>query len=147
MQLSFTPIILAICLAATFSCNKKMDEAAAIRQLLEKESATWRAGDFKSHSECWHIQPYSKILVSTSQGQVYDVPPTLMQDPNTKMGNGGSSENSNYQMSIHGDHAWVSHDEVSFDKNGVKTMSHEIRILEKVHGQWKLVAQSIHQYE
>lgn len=62
------------------------------------------------------------------------------------MGDGGSSVNSNYKMSIHGDHAWVSHDEISTAKDGEKTYSHEIRILEKIDGQWKLVAQSIHAY-
>ena len=49
-------------------------------------------------------------------------------------------------MSIQGDHAWVSHNEVSIAKDGTKTYSHEIRMLEKVGGAWKLVGQSIHQY-
>lgn len=123
-----------------------MDESAAIRQLLEKESATWRAGDFKAHAECWHIQPYSRILISTPEGKTYDVAPALMHDPNAPMGDGGSSVNSNYRMSIHGDYAWVSHEEVSTAKDGVQTFSHEVRMLEKVEGQWKLVGQSIHAY-
>ena len=123
-----------------------MNDSTTIQKLLEKESATWRAADFKAHADCWHIQPYSKILVSTSSGQTFDVPPALMLDPNAKMGDGGSSVNSNYKMSIHGDHAWVSHDEVSTSKDGQDTYSHEIRILEKVAGEWKLVGQSIHQY-
>ena len=124
-----------------------MNDVQAIQTLLENESATWRSGDFQAHAACWHIQPYSKILVSTTSGQVFDVPPTAMKDPNAPMGDGGSSENSNYQMSIHGDHAWVSHDEVSIAKDGAKTYSHEIRILEKIDGSWKLVAQSIHAYQ
>lgn len=123
-----------------------MNESAAIQQLLEKESATWRVGDFKGHSDCWHIQPYSRILVSTATGETFDVPPAVMKDPEAKMGDGGSSVNSNYKMSIHGDQAWVSHEEVSTAKDGEKTFSHEIRILEKVKGQWKLVGQSIHAY-
>ena len=124
-----------------------MNDTTAIQQLLEKESATWRSGDFKAHSDCWHIQPYSRILVSTTKGETFDVPPALMKDPNAKMGDGGSSENSNYQMSIQGDYAWVSHEEVSTAKDGVKTYSHEIRMLERVEGTWKLVGQSIHMYE
>lgn len=123
-----------------------MSDSLAIQQLLEKESATWRSGDFQAHADCWHIQPYSRILVSTTDGKTYDVPPALMKDPKTPMGDGGTSYNSNYHMSIHGDHAWVSHDEVSISKDGHKTYSHEIRILEKIEGAWKLVAQSIHQY-
>ncbi|AHJ95422.1 hypothetical protein [Hymenobacter swuensis] len=46
-----------------------------------------------------------------------------------------------------GSTAWVSHEEESTAKNGQKTYSHEVRMLEKVGGQWKLVGQSIHQYK
>lgn len=46
-----------------------MDESAAIQALLEKESTTWRAGDFKAHADCWHIRDYSKILVSTTSAR------------------------------------------------------------------------------
>jgi hypothetical protein len=123
-----------------------MNDDAAIRELLEKESATWRAGDFDAHAACWHIQPYSRIVVSTADGKTIDVPPQLMKDPQAAMGEGGSSVNSNYRMSIDGDRAWVTHDEVSTAKDGGDTYSHEFRMLEKVEGQWKLVAQSIHQY-
>jgi hypothetical protein len=62
------------------------------------------------------------------------------------MGNGGVSVNTNYKMNITGNNAWVSHNEESTSKEGKKTFSYEIRILEKINGQWKLVAQSIHQY-
>lgn len=123
-----------------------MDESLVIQQLLEKESATWRAGDFDGHAACWHIQPYSRILISTPDGQILDVPPQLMKDPNAEMGEGGSSSNSNYKMSIQGNYAWVNHDEISIDPDGKSTYSHEFRMLEKIDGQWKLVAQSIHQY-
>ncbi|MBL7807005.1 MAG: hypothetical protein JNN28_04285 [Saprospiraceae bacterium] len=128
-------------------CNTPMDDTLAIQQLLEKESASWRSADFQTHSDCWHIQPYSRILVSTPTGETYDVPPALMKDPNAKMGDGGSSENSQYQMCIKGDFAWVNHDEVSVARDGRKTYSHEIRILEKIDGAWKLVGQSVHMYK
>lgn len=140
------PIIILSYFTFFASCTAPMDDTLAIQQLLEKESATWRAGDFQGHSECWHIQPYSKILVSSLSGKNFDVPPALMKDPNASMGDGGTSSNSNYKMSIQGDHAWVSHDEVSIAKDGAKTYSHEIRMLERIEGHWKLVAQSIHEY-
>lgn len=123
-----------------------MQDSTLIQQLLETESATWRANDFPGHAACWHIQPYSRILVSTTTGETFDVDPTLMHDPAAAMGDGGSSVNANYKMSIQRDHAWVSHDEVSTAPDGGKSYSHEIRILEKVNGVWKLVAQSIHFY-
>lgn len=130
-----------------YGCTKKVDESGAIKKLLEKESATWRSGDVTAHSACWKIEPYSRILVSTTDGNTYDVPPDQMIHPlPNSIGKGGSSINTNYKMSIHGNDAWVSHNEESTTKDGKKSYSYEIRILEKTDGQWKLVGQSIHLY-
>ena len=142
---------LTLCLLIAISLagySQKTDEAESIKKLLEKESATWRAQDSKGHTECWHIQPYSRILVSTLEGKTYDVPPTAMIDTKPEaMGNGGFAVQTNYKMSIKGDTAWVSHDEESTSKEGKKTLSYEIRMLEKIKNQWKLVGQSIHIYK
>jgi hypothetical protein len=46
-------------------------------------------------------------------------------------------------MQFSGTTAWVSHDEESTAKDGHKSYSAEIRLLEKIDGQWKLVGQSI----
>jgi hypothetical protein len=129
------------------SCNKK-DDAAAIKQLLEKESATWRSGDIAAHASCWSIRPYSRILVSLPDGTSLDVPPSLMLNPpKSSVGHGGSSTNSDYKMCIHDNDAWVSHDELSIGKDGSKSYSYEIRLLEKIGGDWKLTGQSIHVYK
>lgn len=142
---------LTLCLLIAISLagySQKTDEAESIKKLLEKESATWRAQDSKGHTECWHIQPYSRILVSTLEGKTYDVPPAAMIDTKPEaMGNGGYAVQTNYKMSINGDTAWVSHDEESTSKEGKKTLSYEIRMLEKIKNQWKLVGQSIHIYK
>lgn len=119
-------------------------EWTAIKTLLEKESATWRSGDVKGHAACWHIRPYSRIIVSLPD-TVLDVPPALMINPPPDMiGEGGYSVNSNYKWNISGNNAWVSHDELSVDKDGNRSYSYEIRMLEKINGKWKLVGQSIH---
>ena len=131
-----------------FAYSQKIDEETAIKKLLEQESATWRAKDVKGHLDCWYIQPYSRILVSLPNGQTIDVPPTAMQNQKPEsMGNGGFAVHSNYKMNITKDNAWVSHDELSTDAEGKKTWSYEIRLLEKIKGQWKLVGQSLHIYK
>ena len=131
----------------TFSgCRPPGDETAAIKRVLEEESASWRAGDVATHAACWHLQPYSRVLVSTPEGKTFDVPPTAMVTASPDMGQGGAAVNTNYHIQVAGDRAWVSHDEVSTAKNARKSYSHEIRLLEKIEGQWKLVAQSIHVY-
>ena len=129
----------------TISLGYAQSEEEVIIALLEKESATWRSGNIEGHAECWHIQPYSRIFVSTADGNSIDVPPTMMIDPPKNMiGQGGTSKNSNYKMNISGNHSWVSHDEQSTTKEGVTTYTYEIRMLEKIDGNWKLVGQSIH---
>ena len=128
----------------TNAFGQKNKETEAIKRVLERESATWRSGDIAGHADCWFIQPYSKIIISTGD-TVIDVPPLLMINPTASMvGQGGSSFNTNYKISINGNHAWVSHNEESTAKDGKKTYSFEFRMLEKINRQWKIVAQSIH---
>jgi hypothetical protein len=132
-------------LLLTVSLGYGQTDEQLIISLLEKESATWRSGDVAAHADCWSIQPYSRIFVSTGDGNSIDVPPAMMiNPPENMMGQGGTSKNSNYKMNINGNHAWVSHDEESTNTEGVKAYSYEIRILEKIEGSWKLVGQSIH---
>jgi len=136
-------IFLLLLLTVFFGYSQTDKET--IISLLEKESATWRNGDIEAHASCWSIQPYSRIIVSTADGNSTDVPPAIMINPPKNMvGQGGTSKNSNYKMNIIGNHAWVSHDEESIDTLGAINYTYEIRILEKIDGNWKLVGQSIH---
>ena len=146
--MNYKTLLYTLIAVTLIACNQKSDESENIKKLLEKESATWRAGDGKGHAECWHIQPYSKILVSTADGHTFDIPAIAMTNTDPKsMGNGGYAINTNYKMNITGNNAWVSHDEVSTAKNGKRSYSHEIRLVEKIKGEWKLVGQSIHVYK
>ncbi len=140
-------LFLFIACISTTSYSQNTNDSTAIIRLLEKESATWRSGDIKAHADCWAIQPYSRFLLSTGDGNVIDIDPMVMiNPPNGTMGKGGSSINSDYKMSINGSNAWVSHNEESTSAEGTKTYSYEIRLLEKIEGTWKLVGQSIHIY-
>ncbi len=121
------------------------NDSLAIIRLLEKEGLTWRMGDIKAHAECWAERPNGRILISTADGKSLDIPPSRIINPAQEMlVGGGFSVHSNHQMSISQKTAWVAHDEVSVDKFGKETHSREIRLLEKIKGQWKLVGQSAH---
>jgi hypothetical protein len=122
-------------------------EEDAIKKLLEKEAATWRSNDIKAHADCWHIQPYSKVLVSLPNGKSFDIDPkNVIDPPGGKLGNGGSAAMSNFKFALYGNNAWVSHDEISTATDGSKTYSREIRMVEKINGEWKLVGQVIQLY-
>ncbi|HWZ03862.1 MAG TPA: hypothetical protein VNX40_09665, partial [Mucilaginibacter sp.] len=107
----FTLLALIITLSAH---SQSIPDTTAIKQLLEKESTTFRSGDVKGHADCWKIQPYSRIVISTADGKMIDVPPVIMINPpaNT-VGGGGTFSNSNYKISVMGNSAWVSHNEES----------------------------------
>jgi len=136
------PLLICSLLGA---CRTSRMETTAIIKVLETESASWRNRDSATHADCWYIQPYSSVLVSTTDGKTLDIPATAMITASPeRMGNGGSAVNSQYKISVQGKSAWVSHHEESTDKDGKKSYSYEIRMLEKINGQWKLVGQSIH---
>lgn len=129
------------------SCLAQTADSTAIKTVLEKESATWRSGDGPAHASCWYIRPYSRILISTPEGATYDVPPANMTNLALPMGHGGSSQNSNYKLSINGNSAWVSHNEISLSTTGDKTYTYEFKMLEKINSAWKIVGESIHVYK
>ena len=131
-----------------FSCNKKTDEPSAIKSVIERETATWRLGDIKGHADCWHIQPYTRILVSTADGLTLDISPNIIINPTPDiMGDKSVSANKNYKISINGNSAWSSHDQETTSTDGTKSYSYEMRMLEKINGQWKIVGESVHHYK
>ena len=115
------------------SCNQKTDETFAIKAVIEKETATWRIGDIKGHADCWHIQPYTRILVSTADGLTLDISPNIIINPTSDiMGDNSVSVNTNYKISINGNSAWSSHDQETTATDGTKSYSYEMRMLEKI---------------
>ncbi len=145
MRQSFlTFLIVSIVL---FSCNKKTDETSAIKAVIERETTTWRLGDIKGHAACWHIQPYTRILVSTADGLTLDISPNIIINPTPDiMGDKSVSVNTNYKISVNGNSAWSSHDQQTTATDGTKSYSYEMRMLEKINGQWKIVGESVHHY-
>jgi hypothetical protein len=142
--LLFTLLAFFIALSAH---SQSIPDTTAIKQVIEKESTTYRNGDVKGHADCWKIQPYTRIVVSTADGKVIDVPPSIMVNPPANMpGAGGTFSNSNYKISVIGNSAWVSHNEESVSKDGKKTYSIEFKLLEKINGAWKIVGMSMHAY-
>lgn len=122
-------------------------DSLAIVRVLEKEGMAWRKADKKSFMECWEVRPNGRITNSMADGKTRDSHPNMLTNlPESIMGGGGFAVHSNYKMSIGGNTAWVSHDEVSINKEGKETHSIEVRLLEKIQGEWKLVGQSGHFY-
>ena len=119
-------------------------DSTTIIKLLEKESATWRSGDSIAHADCWEVQPYSNVLILTSDGKSFSIPgEKIVHGSSSMMGKGGTSKNTNYHVSIHANTAIVTHNEASTAANGTITYTFEVRVLEKINGHWKITGQII----
>lgn len=142
-------LILIFCLSFMYllSYSQYADDSVAIIKLLKKGSVTFRSGDAKGYADCWKIEPYSIILVSSADGKVTSMPAEEIAKTSPYMGQGGFATTSNYKMSIHGDYGWTSFDEIATAKDGTKSYSYEIWMVEKNNGEWKLVAASMHFYK
>jgi hypothetical protein len=144
MKLALT---LCLLLTYTFSYSQTNNDSIAIVKLLEKAATTFRSGDAKAYADCWHIQPYSIILISTADGKAISIPAEALAKPSSAMGEGGYATVTNYRMSIHGDNGWTSFDEISTAKDGTESYSYEMWMVEKINGDWKFVAASMHFYK
>jgi hypothetical protein len=140
-------LTLCLLLISAFAHSQINNDSIAIVKLLEKAAITFRAGDAKAYADCWHIQPYSIILISTTDGKALSIPAQALAQPSSSMGQGGFAIATNYRMSIHNDNGWTSFDEISTAKDGTKTYSYEMWMVEKINGEWKLVAASMHFYK
>jgi TolB protein len=145
MQKCLLSVMLLLILNSAYGQFAK--DSVAIINLLEKEGSTWRLGDVKAHADCWEVRPNGFIFTSNPDGTHRNIDPKIVLNPPAgMMGGGGFSIHTNYKMSISGNTAWVSHDEVSISKDGKETLSREVRLLEKIKNQWKLIGQSAHFY-
>ena len=140
-------VILFISMLGFKTFAQNIDQIA-IRTVIEKETETWRTKDVQGHADCWAIKPYGRILVSTEDGTALDFLPTEMVNIKTDiMGFEGKSVNTNYKFSLNGNTSWVSYDQVKTAPNGNKSYSYEMRMLEKIKNQWKIVGMSVHHYK
>lgn len=130
-------------LPITMLLGQAVNDTTLIKQLLSKEGIAWRTADVEAFKSCWQQRPYNTVLVSTTNGRVLDLNPNFILNASAaSMGGGGFSVHTNFVFSIHDNSAWVKHDEVSISKTGERAFTKEIRFLEKVNGQWKLVGQT-----
>jgi hypothetical protein len=137
----------SLLLTYIFAYSQTANDSISIEKLIKRTAATFRLGDAKGYADCWHIQPYSVVFISTADGKTVTITADALKKPSSAMGQGGYATTTNHRMSIHNDNGWVSFDEVSVAKDGTKTYSYEMWMVEKIAGEWKFVAASMHFYK
>lgn len=141
----FSALLLLV--ASLTAMQAQTADETAIKKVCEAETRTWLNGDKAGHAACWHVQPYSMVLVSLPDGTFIsaagnEIKPTEDQ----AMGGGGTFANSNYVIRVNGNTAWTTFDQTGADTKGNKMTAKELRILEKVNGEWKIVVMDAHLY-
>jgi ketosteroid isomerase-like protein len=141
--------LIAILFLALTSCREKIDinkEIEAIVAVCEKETGAYYARDFQQQYECFiHDETTSVIYaevfidgwhdINAAYNQVYERDPA----PSTN-----KFENENYKIKVYGDCAWAVYDQYLVDKDGTfYNQQREVRFLEKVDGEWKIVLLSV----
>ena len=140
-SLIFSSLFLLIS-AALFSQNNKLSkEEAAIKKVIEKESAYFWARDYDNWKKTWVHEPYAIWTAATKDGvrQYYgweawsaEVQDFFEESPEALPYEGHVSK-TNYSFRIYGKGAWV-----SFVQENEGTRTIETRIMEKQGNKWKI---------
>ncbi len=144
MNTIFKVLVINLLLTNVFA--QSTDENA-IKAVIEKETTSWLAADAESWGNCWEIRPYTRVMVSEANGKYHAISPEQLRQAKQYMGGGGKSDNSNYNIVITNATAWATYDQVKTNDKGDKNYSHELRILEKIAGNWKIVTQCVFHYD
>lgn len=140
-------MVLAIFSATFFTAQAQTADETAIKTVIEAETQAWHDGNIQKEIGYWNIQPYSRSLISLETGQVIVMTSENAKNAEQTAPDGGVAANSNYQIHINGNMAFSTHDQLTTEKSGTKRYAHEMRVLEKVDGKWKIIGLSAHLYK
>jgi len=127
-------------------------EETAIKKVLTQETTSFFKHDFKASYAQWYIIPQSSGIVSSLDGKVLNLTDkelnaayTTEHLAATKFPD--SFERSNWKFRIRGAAAYVTFDQTGFKEKKIAGWSHEARYMEKISGQWKIVAMTVAEYK
>ena len=129
----------------------RKEDSTAITTLLEKETTAWHARDAEAMAACWANTEYALTAVyhgvmASNNGVAYFTNPKKDMPEKVKtmvasMGkpDGSTFKNENYVMNISGATAFVHFYETTTSGDGSKRTDYQIRYLERINGEWKIV--------
>jgi hypothetical protein len=140
-------ILLIIHLTSNFFLKAQSKDEIAIKEVIMKETKSWIAGDAEAHASCWLIKSYSRIWASLPNGNHLVVDPEIYRNAKKYMGGGGKFETFDYKIVINKKSAWVTFSQIKTNENGEKNYSHDMRMMEKVGKNWKIVGECVFHYD
>jgi ketosteroid isomerase-like protein len=150
MKKMFFPLLFLFASLLTTQAQTTTDEAA-IKAVCETETKAWIAGDTKGMRACFKVQPYSMFLLSLPDGthshESAEEMKANMDKEVVSVFPDATFVTSNHRIHASGDMGWLTYDQVITSKDGTLTHTHELRIVEKHSGAWKVVGASVHGYK
>lgn len=134
--------------SATVVLAQNTAEEAAIRALLEAETKTFcNASLSEVGKQHWILDDKTILNVSMPDGtHLQMTKDDILDATETPPPNHATFANKDFRFSIQGDIAFVTYTQTATLADGSRISSHEMRILEKVNGTWKIHISSVHQF-
>ncbi|MEO6038127.1 MAG: hypothetical protein ABIQ93_06910 [Saprospiraceae bacterium] len=138
--------VAALCLLAAFG---RHDEEAAIKAVIEKETASFFSGDLAAWASCYKQDAHTLVISASLDGPTVTQGWEAVRKDAEEMHKGSPGpwkyqiERSNWRIQQSGNTAFALYDEtLTFTDWPGTHYNKEIRCLEKVGGAWKIVALS-----
>ena len=118
---------------------------AEIIAVINAETQCFAQADFDGWANAWLHDARSHMVLTSSIGQsVLQGWDTVAAHTTHALVHGGGCgmirfDQTNFQISVEGNTAWVTFDQTAEDKDGGTWDSFETRVLERINGQWKIV--------
>jgi hypothetical protein len=124
------------------------DEETVIRAMLQRETEAFtRMSIADLVQEFWLLDDKTLLLVSLYDGtHLAYKKDDLLQNTEVPPEGHASFVKSEHKITIIGDLAYDTHEQAVELEDRSKLYSHEIRILRKVKGEWRIHVSSVHQY-
>ena len=155
-KLTLTVIISALCLLSfaqtPFTAQhsdiltmQTSEEEAAVKNALDDQARLLYSGDTEVFSKLWKDDPKNFVIMSGTAGEFLEIDnEQVKKNYALNKPRNATPKCYNYKIKIVGNVALAHYDQDNMYNNGVKKTEHNLQILEKVNGEWKIIGKSIH---
>jgi len=138
-------LVIAIVLGSLSESRAQADHEA-IKRVLRNETEGFFKRDKAEWSNAWAHTPYIHFAANLYGGDFMLIEgwdklekQFASQFKSAKLSNNVKVQNDNYTVHQNGNMAFVAYDQTLVDSHG-KTTSKELRVVEKINGQWKIIS-------
>lgn len=143
--------VLSILALSLGSAAAQSADETAIRTVIENESKAFHTNtDRTAFLGYWSVTPDTRLVYSGPADAHSTIPGDAMKSAAASgqlpPADNAVSEMTNFVIKASGTVGWAAFDQKTTTPDGKSEYMREIRCMEKVRGEWKIVSSSVHQY-